>query len=447
MKQTSNWYRLDNAATMVPSTTKGADTRVFRIVCELKEEIDPEILQYALDRSVREYPHLNVALRKGLFWYYLDPIRDTVRVEEDHLPVCSALYFEGRKTLLYRVSYYGKRINLEMFHALADGTGGFVFMKTIVRNYLCKKHDIVCDIPLDERSSALEKTDDAFRHFYEKEGERKRSQLDEMTATKAYQLRGETDKNLQLHALEAVVSAGDFIAAAHKYNTTAGILATALFIQAILEVMSVADYSRPVVISVPVNLRQYFPSDTTRNFFGVITITYEAKDYDGTVESILPRVSEEFASQLSEEKLRATMNSYAALEQNVIVKLAPVFLKDIVIGRYNKSAKKGITATMSNLGRMKVEKELEPYIDHFTGLMSSPNMQVCCVSFGDKMVFGAVSAFTQHTIMRTFLRAMKTMGISAEVTTNDFNAPEPAGENAAANSEETEAQDAVLSEM
>ena len=79
--------------------------------------------------------------------------------------------------------------------------------------------------------------------------------------------------------------------------------------------------------------------------------------------------------------------------------------------------------------------------------MSSPNMQVCCVSFGDKMVFGAVSAFTQHTIMRTFLRAMKTMGISAEVTTNDFNAPEPAGENAAANSEEKEAQDAVLSEM
>ena len=43
----SKWYQLDNAAKIVPSTTGGADTRVFRITCELKEDVDPDTLQSA----------------------------------------------------------------------------------------------------------------------------------------------------------------------------------------------------------------------------------------------------------------------------------------------------------------------------------------------------------------------------------------------------------------
>ena len=33
-------------------------------------------------------------------------------------------------------SYYGARINVEMFHAISDGNGGMVFLKTLVHNYL-----------------------------------------------------------------------------------------------------------------------------------------------------------------------------------------------------------------------------------------------------------------------------------------------------------------------
>ena len=46
----SKWYQLDNAAKIVPSTTGGADTRVFRITCELKEDVDPDTLQSARSR-------------------------------------------------------------------------------------------------------------------------------------------------------------------------------------------------------------------------------------------------------------------------------------------------------------------------------------------------------------------------------------------------------------
>ena len=65
----AKWYELDNNAKIVPSTTKGSDTRVFRITCELKEEVNGALLQHALDRTVPDFPHFASVLRKGLFWY------------------------------------------------------------------------------------------------------------------------------------------------------------------------------------------------------------------------------------------------------------------------------------------------------------------------------------------------------------------------------------------
>ncbi len=52
MENKANWYRLDNAAKIVPSTAKGANTRVFRITCELKEDVSKDILQRALDETI-----------------------------------------------------------------------------------------------------------------------------------------------------------------------------------------------------------------------------------------------------------------------------------------------------------------------------------------------------------------------------------------------------------
>jgi hypothetical protein len=46
------WMRLDNAAKIFPSNTNEKDTKVFRFVCELKEEIDRDTLQRALDKTL-----------------------------------------------------------------------------------------------------------------------------------------------------------------------------------------------------------------------------------------------------------------------------------------------------------------------------------------------------------------------------------------------------------
>ena len=67
----SKWRKLDNAALAFPLVTGKDDTRVFRFYCELREAVDEEILQKALEETMEKYPLFQAVLRKGLFWFYL----------------------------------------------------------------------------------------------------------------------------------------------------------------------------------------------------------------------------------------------------------------------------------------------------------------------------------------------------------------------------------------
>ena len=127
------WYKVDNVAKVFLASVTRRDPRVFRISCTLTEEINPDALAAALQRTARDLPHFSVTLHRGLFWHYLEQTdKVPTPVPETQRP-CAAIYGRDLKNaLLYRVSYYRRRINLEVFHALSDGSGGVVFLQTLV---------------------------------------------------------------------------------------------------------------------------------------------------------------------------------------------------------------------------------------------------------------------------------------------------------------------------
>lgn len=441
------WYRLDNAAIIVPSTTRGPDTRVFRLTCELREEVEEAILQEALDDVMEEFPHLRTTLRKGMFWYYFDETQEPCLVKKDTGPVCDTIYIPGKRSVLFRVLYLDRRISLEMFHAAADGTGGLMFLRKLVTRYLVLRHGLSIPETETEDSSNQEKSDDAFARYYTKGSSPKihnydgssirrtkaeadshvikaknRSQLREMTGRRAYQIPMEKDLSMRCHCIEGTVSASAFKKLADASGTTVGIFAAALLIQCIIETMDAEEAAHPIVISVPVNLRQYFPSKTTRNFFGVINVSCDPCCYDGTIQSILPVVRASFEENLTADAVRRTMNSYSGLVHNLAVKAIPLFLKDIAISRFFFLAKRGTTATLSNLGRVRMPQETIPYIDRFSAFMATPNMQICISSFEDRMVFGAVTAYAENRLLPCFFRKLAKAGLDVEIGSNDCDA-------------------------
>ena len=131
-----NWYRLDNAGMVYSAIQRDDYSAVYRFSAVMDAPVDPQRLRQAARRVMPRFPGLQVRLRRGAFWYYFDSDPSFVPdVEPDIANPCQPIRFSSKDRLL-RVFYYGPRISIELFHALADGAGALVFLKTLVAEYL-----------------------------------------------------------------------------------------------------------------------------------------------------------------------------------------------------------------------------------------------------------------------------------------------------------------------
>src|SRR5690625_5803380 len=67
-----SWYRIDNTGKIFHAVSNTDNSYVFRVSMLMRETVDPEILQDALDVISSRFPTLNVRLRKGIFCDYID---------------------------------------------------------------------------------------------------------------------------------------------------------------------------------------------------------------------------------------------------------------------------------------------------------------------------------------------------------------------------------------
>ncbi len=411
------WTRLDNAAKIFPPTTNEKDTKVFRFVCELKEEVDKDTLQKALDKTIALFPMYQTVLRRGVFWYYFESTDLKPVVKEEYKLPCSMLYRQNRKNLLFEVTYYNKRINLEMYHAVTDGTGALGFLKTLVYYYITMFHeqDFEDKLPnLDYDASFSQKMDDSYLKHYS--GDKK---LDKIKITKAYRITGRRSIDNRIKVIEGEMSVKEVLELSHRYDTTLTIYLTALFIKAIYQDMPTRGRKNPVVLTVPVNLRTYFPSVTARNFFTTVTISYNFAKKSDRLEDIIEAVKDSFARELTEENLRTHMNRLSALEHNAFMRVIPLVLKDYILCFANYLSDKGITATLSNVGKVTITKELAPYIDMFDCFTSARRPQICMCSFGNQLVVSFASPFIGTDIQKNFFRMLTQEGVNISIASNN----------------------------
>ena len=168
--QNVRWRRLDNASKIFPATSNNRDTKVFRLSCQLYEDVDPLVLQEAVELTLDNFPLYRSVLRRGAFWYYFESSDIIPQVEEESQAVCAPIYIRDKRNLLFRVIYYKKRINLEVFHALTDGAGVIWFMESLIYFYITTKYkDVDSEIPkINHKASISQKRDDGFQKIYNK---------------------------------------------------------------------------------------------------------------------------------------------------------------------------------------------------------------------------------------------------------------------------------------
>ena len=418
------WRSLDNAAKLFSAASSPKDTRVFRFYCELKEEVKEEILQEALNQTIQKYPVFLSVMRKGLFWHYLEKSELRPVVREEYKEPCSSLYVLDKKTLLFEVTYYKKRINFEVFHALTDGTGATEFLRELVKNYLYLIHEEDLE-PVELSNQYLtvkDQEDDSFSRYYDPDFPRKKKKK-----IRAVQIKkgGKGYEELQIN--EASMSVKELLGIAREKKVSMSVLLTAAFICAIHEEMSRMQEKKPVILMVPVNLRKIFPSDSMLNFFGYIEPGYQFGEGKDSFEDVLEAVKLYFQENLSKEHMAGRMNELIAIEKHKILKWAPLELKNRCIRAGAKMAEQEVTAVLSNMSVVKMPEDYAQYIEKFGVYTSTNRTELCICSFQDTLSLGFTSRYDSTNIQRNFYRILKELGASVKVAEPDF--PEDARPN------------------
>ena len=79
------WDKLDNTAQLFPVIAREGMSNVYRLSVVLKEEINPEALQKALDKVLPYFDVFNSMMKKGIFWYYFEENkRSAPKVREEY---------------------------------------------------------------------------------------------------------------------------------------------------------------------------------------------------------------------------------------------------------------------------------------------------------------------------------------------------------------------------
>lgn len=416
------WYKLDNAAKIYPAVRTKKWSGNFRVSVSLNEDVDASVLQQALNDVRKRIVNFNLELHAGFFWYYLEETAREVRVEPDTASPCGRIGGKHNRDMPYRVKYYKNRIAVECFHVLTDGTGGLNFLKTLTARYLFLKHgiEIPCEYGIVNCSDMPdeEEMEDAFKRYAKFRTMKSRSEL------KGYHFKGTKLPDERTDVVTGVISVADIMKKSKEYGVSLTEFITSLMIQAFMECQSESKKKvlRPIKVSVPINLRQIYPSKTFRNFALYINPGIEPRYGDFTLEEITQEVHHFMRMNNKEKYLNAIMCKNLSSEMNPFLRLTPLLIKNpAMFLAFKKYGETLVSSTFSNLGLVKVPKIMERYIERFEfmlGRFMAGMPSAAAASFKDTLCLTWTSGKVEKDVERRFFTSLIKMGIHVKIESN-----------------------------
>lgn len=417
------WMRLDNAAKIYPAARRQNWSNVFRLSATLTESVDVPVLQTALDVTVRRFPSIAVRLRRGVFWYYLQQLSEVPPIrEENSYPLARMSRAETRQCA-FRVLVYGRRIAVEIFHSLTDGTGAMIFLKSLVAEYLQQKYGVYIPAEQGVLGRLEEPSEAELEDSFQKYAGPIAASRQENTA---WHLSGTPEPAgfLNLTCFELPVRA--VLDKAKEYGVSVTNFLCAVLMQALQELQKERvpnpKKRQPIKVLIPVNLRRMFGSQTLRNFALYTTPEILPKlgeyGFEEICEVVRNRMGAEITPKQMSMKIAVNVNS----ERIMAVRVMPLFIKNIVMKAvFNSVGERKSCLTLSNLGAVKVPETMEPYIermDFILGVQATAPYNCGVLSFGDTLYINFIRNIREPDLESHFFRVLRDMGLPVQVRSN-----------------------------
>ena len=415
--------RLDNAALIFPAARRRYWTNVFRISVSFRDEVDPALLQKALDRTVPRFPSIAVRLRTGVFWYYFETLPAPPGILKEEQYPLNRIPFRTIRKQAFRVLYYRCRMSVEFFHSVTDGSGAMIFAKTLAAEYVRLRYgvDVPCtdgilDLAVPPCEAELE--DSFSRYASPVSASRKEDN--------AYRMAGTREPDGFLHVTTGFLDAGEVKRKAKSLDVSVTMYLAAVMMKALYDVQNERvrrpGKRKPVRVLIPVNLRRLFPSRTMRNFTSYITPAVDPAMGAFTFEEMLSTVCHRIGLELTPKHLSAKFTPNVRSAQSKILRVMPLFIKNVAMKMvYNRVGERKSSICLSNLGVVTLPDVMRPYVTRIDFVLG-PQAETPCncgvSTYDGRLIVNFTRNIEEADLERHFFTELRRQGLVARIESN-----------------------------
>jgi len=364
-----------------------------------------------------------VRISYGLFWYYLEEVTKAPEIEEEKSFPVAHMHFKDIRKCAFRVIVYKNRIALEIYHALTDGNGAMVFLKTLVAEYLRERYG--AQIPFthgvldcDEAPKDEELEDSFLKHVGDYSASRKDKD--------AYKITGTQEAGIYNNVIIGQMNVEDVVRLSKGYGVSVTAFLSSVLIAALIDDQNkyVPNKKRqkPVKLMMPVNLRKMFGSVTLRNFVSFVNPGVDPRMGEYTFEEIVKSVHHQMGMEITDKNMMSKITPNVKSETNIILRFAPLFIKNFAIKTvFTITGEKKSCMTFSNLGNIELPEEMKKYVQRFdfiVGPPSSGTYNCGVISYGGKLYVSFLSKIKEKEIEENFFCRLRKMGLHVKIESN-----------------------------
>ena len=421
-KPDSRWYRLDSAGILYSALQREEYSAIYRFSAQMAQPVEPPALQRAILRIMPRFPSFAVRIRRGLFWYYLEPNpAPGPFLKEDVSDPCQPDRFRDDDGWLVRFYYYRSRISIEVFHALSDGAGAMVFFRALLAEYLRQTGVDVPEgegIPSPGEPPRPEELEDAYTRYAGKHAFGLRR------LPRAYANLGTPEPFYTFHVTMGFVPLDRVRERARHYGASITEYLSAVLIQVLLDKQKREHprRERPVALAIPINLRGWFPSETVRNFITTVRPYIDPALGDYTFPEIVSQVRHFMKLHINRQELQAAFTGNVRFTRNVLLRAVPVALKNPVMAlNYRMLGVRPYTCTYTNPGAFTVPPAMAEHIrgmEVILGQATVPRAHCASISYGNTLEITFAGTQKETDTERDFFRFLVAEGIPVRVESN-----------------------------
>ncbi len=428
--EAGSWYGLDNAAIIMPAVSGPVETSLFRISSRLVDMVRLPALQTALDRVASRFPYFVVELRRGFFWHYLVQHEGAPQVEADPLSPSQGFDMHLQGTLLFRVRARGRTIAVEFSHIITDGTGGMRFLKNLLVEYFrildpadrSLDYAAIASDPdfLDLAATPdAEETEDAYHRHYPGDYPFPPPE------PKAFHIRSQLLPKGFHRVTTGIMPLASILPRAKDHGVSLTELLTAVYLEALQTLwLAYPGRRKPTTLSieVPVNMRNFLPTKTNRNFSLFVHAKLDLRLGPRDLIEILAKVHHQLRNEIDVQGMKRHITRNVRGGRTLLIRAIPLALKaPLMKTLYSHFGLNIISGVVSNLGRVSMPESLAKRIEAF-GLIAAPSEGIktnaTLLSWKDNLYFTFGSLARSRELERLFFARLQSMGIPVRIECN-----------------------------